>query len=64
MNFEYIIIGIVFLLVGITYIIYKFRYHTIKEDEETGFKHQGLGGAIIIIMLAIYLIWNEVEKII
>ena len=65
MDFEYLIIAFIFLLAGITYVVYKFRYHTIKEDEEAGFsKYAGLSGAIIFIMLAVHLIWKEVEKII
>ena len=64
MDIEYLIIGVIFLLAGITYIVYKFRYHTIKEDEDGGFKYAGLGSAFIFIMLAVHLIWKEVKKII
>ena len=63
MDFEYLIIGIIFLLTGFSYIVYRFRYHTIKDDQYTGFQH-GLEAAAIIIVLAIFIIWEEIEKII
>jgi uncharacterized membrane protein HdeD (DUF308 family) len=40
MDIEYLIIGVIFLLAGITYIVYKFRYHTVKEDEDGGLNMQ------------------------
>ena len=67
MDIDYIIIGLVFLITGITILIYKFRYHTIKEDEdhvETDFNGTLLIFTLGFIVLGGYLIWNEIEKII
>jgi NADH:ubiquinone oxidoreductase subunit 3 (subunit A) len=61
-DFEYVIIGIIFLLTGIS--ILYIRVKTYKVNENIGgFKYNSIGGTIILFMLAIYLIYNEIVKI-
>jgi hypothetical protein len=64
MDIEYLIIGAIFLLTGIAIIIYEFKYHTIKEDEATSFQYYSVKGSIILILLALYLLWEEIKKVI
>ena len=64
MDIEYLIIGIVFLITAIVIIIYKFRYHTIKENEYVGFgKYIEFKIAVGLIVLSIYLISKEIKHL-
>lgn len=62
-DFEYVIIGIVFLLAGISLIYFRVKTYKVNENQG-GFKYNSIGGAIILFMLAIYIIYTEIEKII
>jgi hypothetical protein len=62
-DFEYLIIGIILLLAGGAIIYVSMKTYKVNE-EITGFKYNSIGGAIILFMLAIYLIYNEIIKII
>ena len=63
MDIEYLIIGLVFLITGVSIFVYKFNYHTIKDDEITGFKYNWIGAAILLIILAFYLILEEIKNL-
>ena len=63
MDVENLIIGIIFFIIGVSILVYKFVIIGDKDDE-IGFKHNSIGGAIILILLAIHLLSQEVEKII
>jgi len=62
-DLEYLIIGIIFLLASGAIIYVKMKTYKVNE-ERTGFKYNSIGGAIILIILALYLIFEEVVKII
>ena len=65
MDFEYLIIGLIFLITGVTIIIYNFRYHTIKDDREyIRLKYLALGVSITLLLMSINILWNELKKII
>jgi hypothetical protein len=65
MDLEYIIIGIIFLITGISIVVYKFRYHTVKDNEEYSKFNGKLASIILVLILfATHLIWSELEKII
>ena len=62
-DLEYLIIGIIFLLASGAIIYVKMKTYKVNE-ERAGFKYNSIGGAIILIILALYLIFEEVLKII
>ena len=49
MDIEYLIIGTIFLVTGLTILIYKIKGYGIEDDETGGFKYNSIGGAIILI---------------
>jgi len=63
MDIGNLIIGIIFFITGVFILIYKFVIVGDK-DNEVGFKYNSIGGAIILILLAIHLLSEEIEKII
>lgn len=63
MGIEYLIIRVIFLVTGIAILLYRFNSATIKDDNG-GFKYNSIGGALLLILVAISLILNEIEKII
>ena len=63
-DFEYVIIGIVFLLVGISIIYLEKKAYKVNEENTSSFKYYSIKGAILLFILAIYLIFKEVIKII
>lgn len=65
MDIEYLIIGIIFLITGIAIIVYKFRYHTIKENEYADFEtFTELEISLILIIAGVYLIYKEIKFLI
>jgi uncharacterized membrane protein len=64
MVFENLIFGIVSLLVSMIIFIYEFYNDGIKQDDDSSFKYYSIKGAIIFLLLAIYLISTELAKII
>jgi NADH:ubiquinone oxidoreductase subunit 3 (subunit A) len=63
-DFEYVIIGIIFLLAGISIIYLEKKAYKVNDENTSSFKYYSIRGAIILFMLAVYLIYNEVIKII
>jgi predicted tellurium resistance membrane protein TerC len=63
MGIEYLIIRVIFLVTGIAILLYRFNSATIKDDNGR-FKYNSTGGAVLLILVAITLILNEIEKII
>ena len=59
MDIEYLTIGILFLLIGIAIIIYKFRSPSIKKN--IGYRYDLLGAAIVCIVLGLYLTLQEIK---
>jgi|TARA_B110000902_G_C14143160_1_gene526555 hypothetical protein len=64
MDIEYLIIGTIFLVSGLAILIYKFKSYGIDDDDTGGFKYNSIGGAIMLILLAIYILMDEIMKII
>lgn len=64
MDYEYLIRGIIFLIIGVLILLYEFKDRGIKQDGDSTFKFDGVAGAIIFLMLAVYYIWGELEKIV
>jgi hypothetical protein len=62
-DIEFVIIGIIFLLAGGAIIYVGMKTYKVNE-ERTGFKYNSIGGAILLFILAIYLLYNEIIKII
>ena len=60
MDIEYLIIGIIFFITGLVILIYKFKSYGIDDDDTGGFKYNSIGGAIILILLAIYILIDEI----
>ena len=63
-DFGYVIIGIIFLLAGISIIYFEKKAYKVNEENTSSFKYYSIKGAIILFILAIYLISKEVIKII
>ena len=63
-DFEYVIIGIVFLLVGISIIYLEKKAYQVNDENSSSFKYYSIKGAILIFILGIYLMFREVIKII
>jgi hypothetical protein len=64
MGIEYLIIRVIFLVTGIAILLYRFKSATIKDDNIGKYKYNSIGGAVLLILVAISLILNEIEKII
>jgi hypothetical protein len=64
MGIEYLIIRVIFLVTGIAILLYRFNNATIKDDNIRGLKYNSTGGAVLLILIAISLVLNEIEKII
>jgi hypothetical protein len=63
-DFEYVIIGIIFLLAGIAIIYLEKKAYKVNDENTSSFKYYSIKGAIILFILAVYLISKEVVKII
>ena len=56
--------GGLFIIIAIFIFDYEFKDRGIKQDDDNGFKYNAIGGAIILIILALYYITEEFQKII
>jgi|TARA_B110000211_G_C13629074_1_gene356603 hypothetical protein len=65
MDIKNLIFGLISLLVSIIIFIYELNEDTgIKQDDDSSFKYYSIKSAIIFLLLAIYLLWDEIIKII
>lgn len=64
MDFENLIFGIIAFLVSVIIFVYEFYNDRINQDNNSSFKYYSIKGAIIFLILAIYLIYTEIVKII
>ncbi|KEZ94001.1 hypothetical protein IL45_03880 [Nonlabens ulvanivorans] len=63
-DIEYVIIGVIFLLIAIAIIYIDIKNDKVNEENNSSFKYYSVRGAIIFFILSLYLIFREVMKII
>ena len=63
-DFEYVIIGVIFLLAAASIIYLEKKAYKVNDENASSFKYYSIKGAILLFILAIYLISKEVIKII
>jgi hypothetical protein len=63
-DFEYVIIGVIFLLAATSIIYLEKKAYKVNDVNSSSFKYYAVKGAILLYIVAIYLIYKEVIKII
>lgn len=62
-DYEYIIIGVIFLVIAFLIFILEIELYEPNKDEKGGFKNYSIKGAILLIIVGCYMIYDEIIKI-
>ena len=62
-DYEYLIIGVIFLFIAILIFILEIEMYKPNKDESGSFKYYSIKGGILLIVLGCYMIYSEIIKI-